>query len=256
MNRYISKELIVFVFPFLVSLFTVSTVSFYQNSKLSKQTMKTLLDFDKNLKEKSEKLLQFEEFTLEALERSVNRVRREEKIFFTFGLRQKIYEDSLKQTPAEITNLKFELIKDLGKLEQYVKLKDELSYTNYENFWSLLNSEKVFILNLEEYLQFILTNSKLSDEIFFRKCESSYFDIHGKVITLDRFEDIKEDVDKKLSNAKEIHDVYWVEFRELHILKMLSILGILVSSTFMFFLIRASIKNNLFKENISQMCRD
>ena len=110
MNRYISKGLVIFVFPFLVSLFTVSAVSLYHKSKQSAQTMKSLLDFNKNLREKSEKLLKFEEFTLEAMERSFNRVRLEEKIFFTFGLKQKMSEDSLKRIPIEISNLKIELL--------------------------------------------------------------------------------------------------------------------------------------------------
>ena len=256
MNRYISKELIVFVFPLMVSLFTVSTVSLYQKSKLSEQTMKSLLDFNMNLREKSEKLLIFEDFTLEAIKKSANRIRLEEKIFFTFGLKQPISEDSLKRIPIEITNLKLELFQDLGKLEQFVKLKDELSFTNYEDIRSLLNSEKVFIFNLEEYLQLIISKSKLSDENIFRKCESSYFDIHSKIITIDRIDDKKKDIDNELLKAKEFNDNCWAEIGELHILKMLSILGILVSSLSMFFLIGASIKYNLFKDNVSQKHRE
>jgi hypothetical protein len=216
--------------------------------------MKSVLDFNKNLKEESERLLKFEEFSHEVLKHSYSRVLLEEKIFFTFISKQKMSEDSLKNIPAEISKLKFELISDLGKLEQYAKLKDKLTLVNYENIKSLLNSEKVFILNLEEYLQFIFSKSKLSDENIFRKCESSYFEIHSKVITLDRFDDIKKDIDDEQLKAKEINDDYLSQIHELNNLKILSILGIFVSSISMIFLIIATIKYNLFKENISQEC--
>ena len=256
MNKYISKELIVFVFPIMVSLFAFSSVSLYQNYKLSKQTTKSILDFDKNLKEKLGKLIKYEEFSKEAIEKSENRRQLESKIFTTLGSKKAITEDSLNQIPSEISKLKLELFQDLGKLKQFVKIKDELSYTDYEDVRSLLNSEIVLISNLEEYLQFIISKSKLSDENIFRKCESSYLELHSNTIAMNRFVDIKEDIDNERLKAKEINDNYWAEIDELDILIMLSILGIVISSIFMILLIWATIKYNLFGENASQKHRE
>ena len=256
LEKYISSELIKWLFPLFISLLWFCCHNFYSHSKEINKLYKNSIAKIDSSNITLRKALSLEELSTELLKKSGYRNIMELKAFFFLSNKSLRYSDSIKAIPALTSKLKFQISEDKGRLNKYSTLNSNFAnQSTFKTFSELLDLELVFINNIDEYYQFKVASANNSDEKIFKQSESSCFVLYSKLTEIGARLNPADINEYRNQAKKEMDDERKNLFSDVdnaQFLMNLSEWGILFSTIFLILLTVVSFKYRLFGKQIKK----
>jgi hypothetical protein len=256
-EKYLSADLVRFLFPLFLSLLTFCIYSYYTQTKLFEKTSIEFTKYQDSTLRNLGNGSKLEEKTANIMKGSAERNLAEMKVFLLISKKGKISLDSLtKGIPPFLAHIKLVISKDIGELNEFSNVNFNFGGLNsFNNCESLLTSELDFVKKLESYYEFKISQSSadISDESIFRDVQNSSLVLYQKISEIGNR--LKQDkIDSIFQTSKQentrIDNLYLSKLKEIEFLVYASLIGMIISFPPLVFLIYALLKYNLLGKNI------